>query len=232
MGVAVLEETIRPVLIDVPSAVARARQLASAGTRVVIGIAGAPGAGKSTIAEAVAAALGEDAVVVPMDGFHLTDEELERLGRRQRKGAVDTFDVAGYLSLLRRLREELDTPVYAPAFDRTREVSLAGAIAIRPHHRVVITEGNYLLLDDGRWGEVAELLDESWFVQVDEPDRVDRLVRRHAEHGKEHAEAVRWATSSDQVNADLVATTQARADALVRLHDQAPGAVRDTKEER
>ena len=195
----------------------RAHALADAPERRVLGIAGAPGSGKSTLAESVAAEVGPDAVVVPMDGFHLTDEELVRLGRRQRKGAPDTFDVAGYVSLLRRLREETDHTVYAPDFDRHREISLAGAIAVRPEHRLVITEGNYLLLDTPGWGQVRPLLDEVWFVQGDEAARVDRLVRRHVVHGKAPQVAERWVATSDQPNAELVAGTRALADVVVRL---------------
>jgi pantothenate kinase len=97
-----------------------------------LAIVGAPGSGKSTLADRLAQRLGEDAVVVPMDGFHLSDQELTRLGRRERKGAPDTFDVAGYISLLRRLREDQSTTVYAPEFNREAEMSVAGAIPIQP----------------------------------------------------------------------------------------------------
>ena len=125
----------------------RARAL-MAGGRAVLGICGAPGAGKSTLAARLAEAVGPAAVVVPMDGFHLHDDELARLGLSDRKGAPETFDVAGYVALLRRLHIETDHVVYAPEFDRSREESIAGAIAVRPEHRLVVTEGNYLLDDE------------------------------------------------------------------------------------
>ena len=198
-----------------PALVDRARRLAEPG-RAVIGITGAPGAGKSTTAAALAAAIGDSAVVVPMDGFHLHDDELRRLGRHDRKGAPDTFDVAGYVSLLRRLRSETGT-VYAPEFVREREESVAGAIAVRPEHRLVITEGNYLLYDAPGWADVLPLLDEAWFVEGDESTRVRRLVQRHVDHGKAPDDAHRWATESDQANADLVARTRAAADVLVSI---------------
>jgi pantothenate kinase len=194
----------------------RARRLLARG-RAVLGICGAPGSGKSTLAARVAAGIGEDAVVVPMDGFHLHDDELERLGLSDRKGAPETFDVRGYAALLRRLRTETDSTVYAPQFDRTRELSVAGAIAVRPEHGLVVTEGNYLLYDAGGWADVLPLLDETWFVEGDEEVRLDRLVRRHVRHGKPPDLAYRWATVSDQANADLVARTRPAADVLVEI---------------
>lgn len=194
----------------------RAHAMAATG-RAVLGICGAPGAGKSTLAERLAHRYGADAVVVPMDGFHLHDDELARLQLSQRKGAPETFDVRGYLALLRRLRNEADDTVYAPAFDRSRELAVAGAVAVRPEHRLVVTEGNYLLLDSPGWAEVHALLDEVWFVEADEATRVERLVERHAAHGKPRDLAERWATVSDQANAELVAATRSRADVVVRV---------------
>jgi pantothenate kinase len=185
--------------------------------RAVLGICGAPGAGKSTLAQGLASAVGPEAVVVPMDGFHLHDDELARMGLSQRKGAPETFDVAGYTALLRRIRTETDHTVYAPEFDRSRELSVAGAIAVRPGHRLVITEGNYLLYDGQGWSEVLPLLDEAWYVEGDEEVRLERLVRRHVEHGKPPDLAHRWATVSDQANAQVVARTRAAADLLVEI---------------
>jgi pantothenate kinase len=194
----------------------RARAL-MAGGRAVLGICGAPGAGKSTLAARLAAAVGPAAVVVPMDGFHLHDDELARLGLSDRKGAPETFDVAGYVALLRRLHIETDHVVYAPEFDRSREESIAGAIAVRPEHGLVVTEGNYLLHDAPGWATVRPLLDETWFVEQNERRRLERLVARHVEHGKPPDLAERWATVSDQANADLVARTRSAADVLVDI---------------
>jgi pantothenate kinase len=194
----------------------RARGLMDGG-RAVVGICGAPGAGKSTLARRLAASIGDQAVVVPMDGFHLHDDELARLGLSDRKGAPETFDVAGYTTLLRRLLVETDHPVYAPLFDRSRELSLAGAIAVRPEHRLVVTEGNYLLYDAPGWSDVLPLLDEAWYVEGNDEVRVERLVQRHIDHGRPPEVARRWATVSDQANADLVARTRAAADVLVEI---------------
>jgi pantothenate kinase len=200
--------------------VTRTRSLAEPGRRAVLGIAGSPGAGKTTLAEHLVRALngpGEPWVAhVPMDGFHLADVELDRLGLRDRKGAPETFDAAGYAALLRRLREETDEDVvYAPGFERVLEQPLAGAIPVPPTARLVVTEGNYLLLDTGAWRRVRAALDEVWFCALDEGERVRRLVARHEEFGKTHAEAVAWVTRSDQRNAELVAATRDRADLVV-----------------
>ncbi|MCS0635478.1 nucleoside/nucleotide kinase family protein [Streptomyces sp. LP05-1] len=196
--------------------IARARGLAVPGERRVLGIAGAPGAGKSTLAGRLAEGLDGAAVVVPMDGFHLAGAELRRLGRADRKGAPDTFDSAGYLALLARLRApEPGVTVYAPAFDRRLEEPLAGAVPVDPEVPLVITEGNYLLHDEGPWARVRALLDEVWFLEPDHGRRVERLIGRHVRYGRERAAAERWVHRSDEANARLVAPGRARADLVV-----------------
>ncbi|SCK36357.1 Panthothenate kinase [Streptomyces sp. ScaeMP-e48] len=196
----------------------RARRLAETGQRRVLGIAGPPGAGKSTLAEKLTEALEGRAVLVPMDGFHLAGAELERLGRADRKGAPDTFDAPGYAALLRRLRDpDPDHPVYAPAFDRALEEPVAGALAVTPDVPLVITEGNYLLLDEGPWAPVRGLLDEVWFLELDPEVRVRRLVERHVRYGKPPAVARAWVERSDEANARLVERGRDLADVVVRL---------------
>jgi pantothenate kinase len=195
----------------------RARALATAGSRKILGIAGAPGAGKSTLAALVTAHLGGQAVQVPMDGLHLADVELTRLGRRAWKGAPDTFDGFGYLALLRRLRSPgAGEVVYAPAFERTIEQPIAGSIAVDPAVPLIVTEGNYLLLDEPPWQQVRDLLDETWFVEIDDEIRVDRLIQRHIEFGKTPAQAAEWVQRLDEGNARLIARTRGRADLIVR----------------
>jgi pantothenate kinase len=199
------------------------------GRRALLGIAGSPGAGKTTLAERLVRALNADGdpwvAHVPMDGFHLADVELDRLGRRGRKGAPDTFDAAGYAALLRRLRsrESYGDVVYAPGFERVLEQPIAGAIPVPPSARLVVTEGNYLLLDTGAWTRVRAELDEVWFCEIDEEERLRRLVARHEEFGKGHQEALDWVRGTDQRNADLVASTRDRADRVVRTSGPLPG---------
>jgi pantothenate kinase len=200
-----------------PALLRRADALAAGGRRL-LGIAGAPGAGKSTVAAAVADALGSRAVVVPMDGFHLAQSELERIGRADRKGAPDTFDAAGFVALLRRLRAGSET-VYAPEYRRDLRNPVAGAIAVAPDVPLVVVEGNYLLLDAFGFGPVAGLLDESWFIAPDDDVRLARLVARHVAFGKTPEAARAWSHGPDERNALLVAATADRADVVVRPTD-------------
>lgn len=199
--------------------IARARALLC-GERRVLGIAGAPGAGKSALAAALVRALEPRAVLVPMDGFHLANAELIRLGRRHRKGAADTFDADGFVALLRRLRSPSEALIYAPEFRREIEEPIAGAIAVPPSVELVVTEGNYLLLDTGAWAPVRGMLDEAWYVDPDEDVRIARLVARHMAYGKSEEEARAWSVGPDQHNAELIVTTRARADLVVRLTER------------
>ena len=190
---------------------------ASSRSRFTLAVAGPPGAGKSTLAKTLAGALagrGSDTAIVPMDGFHLADASLQRLGLSDRKGAPETFDGHGYLALLRRLRVDRTT-VWAPGFERDLEQPIAGAIAVDPDVRLVVTEGNYLLIDADPWREARSLLDQAWFVEVDDAVRRDRLVARHVEFGKARQDAIDWVQRVDEPNARLVAASRSRADLLV-----------------
>jgi pantothenate kinase len=185
----------------------------AAGRRILLGITGQPGAGKSTIAERLVADLGERAVLVPMDGFHLPQATLVQLERRARMGAPDTFDVRGYATLLERLR----TPAHvtSPGFDRTTEEPVAGAIEIPPGALIVVTEGNYLLADSGGWGAVRPQLDAVWYVEVDDAVRLERLIARHEAFGKSPEDAAAWANGPDAANAVVIASTRDRADRVI-----------------
>jgi pantothenate kinase len=189
----------------------------SRSSRAVLGIAGAPGAGKSTLAADLVAAAGPAAAWVPMDGFHLADAALDRLGLRDRKGAPETFDGWGYLALLRRLSAETTHPVYAPDFARDLEQPIAGSIAVGPAIRLVVTEGNYLLLDQEPWTLVRQALTEVWYVEVPETVRMRRLVARHVAFGKEPAAARAWIEAVDEPNARLVERGRPAADLVVGL---------------
>jgi pantothenate kinase len=185
-------------------------------TRRILGIAGPPGAGKSTLAAYLAEQLGPQSIVVPMDGYHLADVELRRLGRTERKGAPDTFDPGGFVALLRRLREPTGEVVYAPGFERAIEQPIAGSIPVDPTISLIITEGNYLLHDDGLWRGVRPQLDECWWIDLDGQPRRQRLIERHRQFGKSRTTAQRWVDGSDEVNARAVRTGIQRADLVVR----------------
>ncbi|WP_020395153.1 nucleoside/nucleotide kinase family protein [Thiolinea disciformis] len=184
--------------------------------RVLLGLTGAPGAGKSTLAEALSQHFASQAQIVPMDGFHLAQVELERLGRAARKGAPDTFDSDGYVALLKRLREPQHTIIYAPSFRRDLEEPIACAIPIAPETRLIITEGNYLLLEQEAWKEVATLLDEVWYVEVEPNLRLERLVARHQRFGRSLAEAQAWIASTDEPNARVIEATKSRANWIIQ----------------
>lgn len=202
--------------IDLEHALNQLLAILIPGQRYLLGLAGAPGAGKSTVAQHLLDALPGRAVVVPMDGFHLANTELARLGRAGRKGAPDTFDAAGYVALLARLRQRaVGEVVYAPAFRREIEEAVAGAIAVPPEVDLVITEGNYLLLDQGDWASVRPHLDAVWFIDIDDVVRRERLVARHVHYGRSTEDARNWVQNTDEPNAVLVQASRARADLVV-----------------
>lgn len=208
------------MITDLDDLTARAVSLAGLGRRTVLGLTGSPGAGKTTLAvrlaERVNARLGEGtAVHLPMDGFHLANATLDRLGRRDRKGALDTFDGWGFVAVLRRVRVEIDHEVYVPSFRRAVDEPIAGEITIPGGATLVVVEGNYLLVDTEPWDQVRPLLDQAWFCVTPAPDRLARLVNRHTRHGRTPESAAAWATEVDGVNAELIEATRTRADLLV-----------------
>lgn len=198
---------------DFAALTARARALLGDGRRI-LGVTGAPGAGKSTLATDLVGALSPSAVLVPMDGFHLAQAELGRLGRHERKGAIDTFDGAGFVALVRRLRAAEDD-VYAPTFRRDLEEPIAGAILVRASTPLVVLEGNYLLASERPWDALRALIDEVWYVDPGQDARLERLIARHMAFGRDLAAARERAFGSDERNAELIETTRARADVLV-----------------
>ena len=186
--------------------------------RVLIGIIGKPGAGKSTLSKYLMAKLPKEFVtVVPMDGYHLSNKVLKDLKRADRKGAPDTFDVAGFTSLVKRIRSEQTQNIYYQIFDRAIEESIAAQGVVTSATKVVIIEGNYLLHDDGDWEVLNDLLDESWMVDVDDDKRIARLISRHIAYGKDPEAAKAWAKGTDEVNAKLIERGRNRADFVVAI---------------
>ncbi|MGR6964881.1 nucleoside/nucleotide kinase family protein [Geodermatophilus sp. URMC 61] len=205
----VVRETVQQ-LVD------RAAALASGGRRL-LGITGGPGAGKSTVCAALVAALGERVALVGMDGFHYANQELLRLGRRDRKGAPDTFDVDGYVALLQRLRTPPDRTVYGPVFDRDLEEAIGSAVPVPPDTPLVLTEGNYLLVQGHGWDAVRPCLDEIWYLDVLPEVRARRLLRRRLSHGHERRAAEDWVQTVDVPNGEVVEASREHADLVVHL---------------
>lgn len=188
--------------------------------RFLLGITGPPGAGKSTLAHELAATVAEErgprvAVVAPLDGFHLSNETLESLGLRSVKGAPQTFDAEAFVASLRRLRDDPDATVLWPDYDRGREATVPDAIAIDADAKLVIVEGNYLLLEQPPWREVQELLDRVWYVDAPADVLRRRLIDRQLEGGRSEEDAIRHVDGSDLENAALVVQTKRLADATL-----------------
>ena len=219
--------------VDVDQLAGEVQQLVGAadGRRVMLGLCGPPGTGKSTTANALRDALGaECAAVVQLDGFHLASNILAGTELARRRGAIDTFDSGSFASLVERLRANDEPVIYAPSFERDLEEPINASVAVPADHRVVIVEGNYLLADGRDWERVRDCLDEVWYVASDPDTRVTRLVDRHVESGKSRSAAEDWVERSDEANARLIASTRHRAD---RVLDVAldPEAVDDARGE-
>lgn len=190
--------------------------------RVILGMAGPPAVGKSTVAQRVlewATAGGWPAVVIPMDGFHLAQSVLDERGLADVKGAPETFDASGYAELLRRVRVQREgaATIWAPHFDRSIENAIAGSIGVAPEHQLIVTEGNYLLLGDDPWPTARSYVDECWHLDLPDAVRRARLTARHRDFGRSPQEAAERADGSDEANARLVAAQRHFADLLVNV---------------
>jgi len=189
--------------------------LNNADQRVIIGIVGKPGAGKSTLSDFLMKNLPADLVsLVPMDGYHLSNKVLENLMKSDRKGAPDTFDAMGFAALLDRIRKST-TDIYYPIFHREIEESIAAEGVVKGNVKLVIVEGNYLLHNSDGWEGVKEYFSEVWFVDIDNEVRLKRLVDRHIQFGKEEGAAFEWAHGTDERNATLVEATKYLVDFII-----------------
>lgn len=186
--------------------------------RTMIGIVGKPGAGKSTVVTEIQKQFSaEEVAIIPMDGYHLSNEELIKLGRLERKGAPDTFDVEGFISLITRVRNEIDKDHTFPIFHREIEASKADEGIVLRNTKVIVIEGNYLFSEEHNWSEVFPLLDQSWFIEIDDEIRMQRLITRHIKYGKTPQEAEEWSRGSDEENAKFIAKTASRAERIIKL---------------
>jgi pantothenate kinase len=200
------------------SAVARAILLQDSPQRFILGVVGKPGVGKSTFTDYLRDQLSNELVaILPMDGFHMSNEKLIELGRRERKGAPDTFDVDDFAETLANVRDSHGVDIRFPIFNREIEASIPNAGLVPAGVKLVIVEGNYLLHDQSGWEKIANHLDESWFLSVDDDLRMERLIARHIEFGKSPEDAKAWSQGTDEVNAKLIHLTQPRADYEVKL---------------
>ena len=206
-------------LSSIDEALSRIKDLALKHSgRFIIGIVGKPGAGKSTLTSHLIENLPKDSVsLVPMDGYHLSNLQLKNLGLTDRKGAFNTFDSNGYVSLLKRINTETDQDIYYPVFHREIEESYAADGVVLANTKIVLTEGNYLLFDKAGWEKVAAELTEIWYININDGVRIDRLVKRHEFYGKDKESALNWATGTDEINAKIVESTAARADVIINI---------------
>jgi pantothenate kinase len=211
----------------VPEIVARYTQIllkasASKNGRYLLGLTGSPASGKSTfsaqlVAEVNAALSQNKAIVVPMDGYHYSNEELDVKGLKPLKGIPATFDAQGFVDLIRQLKTEYSKSVFAPLFDRSIEASIQNGIEVEPQHEIIVSEGNYLLLDEQPWNELRELFDEIWFIDSTVDVLIPRLTLRHKEGGRNDKETKIKMESTDLPNARLIEATKSRANRVITI---------------
>lgn len=191
----------------------------SSDQRIIIGVVGKPGSGKSTLTSYLLDnLLKEKAVLVPMDGYHLSNKLLAEYKKADRKGAYDTFDSKGYSELLKRIKFDNESDIYFPIFHREIEESIVAEGVVPKECKLILTEGNYLLLDKHGWENVKSYLTQSWYIQIEDDLRWSRLMDRSIKYGRSPEIAYKWTHGSDEINAQVVETTQKFADVLLNFN--------------
>ena len=194
------------------------------GQRYILGIAGYPGAGKSTVSQWLEQGVNKEyegwVKVVPMDGYHFSNEKLEQMQLRELKGIPESFDAPNFIDLLRRLRTTTNKNVYCPRFDRSIEASIEDAIVVSPQHKLCIVEGNYLLHTEEPWQECKSYFDEIWFLDATFDTILPRLIERHIQGGRSEAGAQAKVESTDLPNARLIDKTKFRADRVIDVIEE------------
>jgi pantothenate kinase len=199
-------------------AIERLSALLDSPVRFILGVVGKPGVGKSTFAQFLNEHFSNDLVaILPMDGFHMSNQKLIEMGRRDRKGAPDTFDVDDFAKCLADVRDGHGSDIRFPIFEREIEASIPDAGLIPAQAKLVVVEGNYLLHDDFGWEKIGNYLDESWYLDVDDELRMQRLIARHIQFGKTPEAADEWSRGTDEVNARLIEQSRSRASFTVTL---------------
>ena len=199
-------------------AIARVSELLNSPNRFILGIVGKPGVGKSTFTQFLSEHIASESIsILPMDGFHMSNERLIEFGRRDRKGAPDTFDVDDFAKSLADVRAGHGSDIRFPIFKREIEASIPDAGLIPAQAKLVVVEGNYLLHDDFGWEKIGDYLDETWFLDLDDELRMQRLIARHIQYGKTPEAANEWSRGTDEVNARLIEQSRSRATFTVTL---------------
>ncbi|CAN5191019.1 nucleoside triphosphate hydrolase [soil metagenome] len=191
-------------------------------SRYLLGLAGSPASGKSTFSAQLVNRINfvlnkEVAVVVPMDGYHFSNQVLDEMGLKPLKGIPATFDGQGFVDLIKRLKSETNESVFAPLFDRSIEASIENGIEIAPRHEIIVSEGNYLLIDEKPWNELRNLFDEIWFIDSTMEKLMPRLLERHKNCGRNNEETKAKIDSTDLPNAILIDGTKSRAHRVIDI---------------
>ena len=196
-------------------------EIAATQDRYILALTGSPAVGKSTLADRLVGSINanglDQAIALPMDGYHFSNEKLLELELLELKGIPETFDAKAFVELVKSIKSETELTHWAPEFRRELEASIQNAIAVQPHHKIIIVEGNYLLLESAPWNQLADYFDKVWFLSLEDSIRKQRLLARHMSYGQTESEAREKMKSTDDKNALLIEASKSRADRVVVL---------------